>query len=96
MPAPVDIPDAITMSRTSFDGYLTVTVSRVLPPSSVKLDVTTETASGKSSKISVKTQRSGGMTSRVLAVESGFTTRMAVHEPPGAPRTRSISHTGTE
>ncbi len=34
MPAPADMPVAITMSRTSSDGYCTVAVIRVLPPSS--------------------------------------------------------------
>jgi hypothetical protein len=38
--------------------------SRVLPPSSVKTEITTDSASGNGSKISVKTRRSGGATSR--------------------------------
>ena len=43
---------------------LTVAVIRVLPFSSAKSVVTTETVSGKSSKISVKTSRLGGVISR--------------------------------
>ena len=52
------------MSRTSSEGYRTVAVSRVLPPSSVNSAVTTETTSGNSSKISVNTSRLGGAISR--------------------------------
>ena len=52
------------MSRTSTDGYRHVTVRRVLPFSSVSTAVTTDSASGNGSKISVKTTRSGGAISR--------------------------------
>jgi hypothetical protein len=47
------MPLAWTMSRTSFEGYSQCTWSRVLPFSSVRVAVTTETTSGNGAKTSV-------------------------------------------
>ena len=91
----LSMPVSSTMSRTSSDGYEHVAVSRVLPSSSVNT-VTTDSASGNGSKISVNTSAFGRGDLAIHAVERELALGAAADETPGPPGRRSISQTGTE